>query len=357
MRERFIAWDRGRTRLTVGDTVSDRALVLLSGAHRRAGCSGVDMRVLIVSATTGYQLRAFDEAAGRLGVELAFATDRCHMLDDPWRDRAIPVRFYDEPASVDAIVASAREAPIDAIVAVGDRPAVLAARRRGDAGPSRQSTRRGPREREQEPDARRPGVRGSPGALVRDAAAFRRSDRFSRPRALPVRRQTAGAVRQQGSDARRLAAAARGRARAPPEAARQAAGARRAQSGARERTRRGLHSGPRVRRRRPDRSRLFFTHSLSSRSRIRSKGHSSRRRSTSRRPHPPRTASSKLSSFTRSARRRARSVCSTDRSTPNAASTIAVCTCWKSRRDRLAGSVPERCGSMATATRSCRSKK
>ncbi|HEX2442438.1 MAG TPA: ATP-grasp domain-containing protein [Vicinamibacterales bacterium] len=87
----------------------------------------VRKRVLIVSATTGYQLRAFDEAAGRLGVELAFATDRCHLLDDPWRDRAIPVRFYDEPSSVDAIVASAREAPIDAIVAVGDRPAVLAA--------------------------------------------------------------------------------------------------------------------------------------------------------------------------------------------------------------------------------------
>jgi biotin carboxylase len=85
------------------------------------------MRVLIVSATTGYQLRAFDEAAGRIGVELAFATDRCHMLDDPWRDRAIPVRFYDEPASVDAIVANARETPLGAIVPVGDRPAVLAA--------------------------------------------------------------------------------------------------------------------------------------------------------------------------------------------------------------------------------------
>jgi biotin carboxylase len=85
------------------------------------------MRVLIVSATTGYQLRAFDEAAARLGIELVFATDRCHMLDDPWRDRAIPVRFYDEPSSVEAIVASARETAINAIVAVGDRPAVLAA--------------------------------------------------------------------------------------------------------------------------------------------------------------------------------------------------------------------------------------
>ena len=50
-------------------------------------------RVLLFSATTGYQLRSFNEAAERLGVELVFATDRCHSLDDPWQDSAIPVRF------------------------------------------------------------------------------------------------------------------------------------------------------------------------------------------------------------------------------------------------------------------------
>ena len=50
-------------------------------------------RVLLVAATTGYQVRSFDEAAKRLGVELVLATDRCHVLDDPWRDRAIPIRF------------------------------------------------------------------------------------------------------------------------------------------------------------------------------------------------------------------------------------------------------------------------
>ena len=40
-------------------------------------------RVLILAATTGYQTRAFGEAAERLGVELVFATDRCSVLDDP----------------------------------------------------------------------------------------------------------------------------------------------------------------------------------------------------------------------------------------------------------------------------------
>jgi hypothetical protein len=85
-------------------------------------------RVLVLAATTGYQIRSFGEAAERLGVELVFATDRCHMLEDPWRDRAIPIRFHDEESAVQAIVAAAGAAPIDGVLAVGDRPTVIAAR-------------------------------------------------------------------------------------------------------------------------------------------------------------------------------------------------------------------------------------
>src|SRR5262245_17602634 len=84
-------------------------------------------RVLILSATTGYQLRAFNEAAELIGVELVFATDRCHQLDDPWRDRAVPVRFHEPAASLDAILRAADERRLDGIIAVGDRPVVLAA--------------------------------------------------------------------------------------------------------------------------------------------------------------------------------------------------------------------------------------
>jgi biotin carboxylase len=85
-------------------------------------------RVLLLSTTTGYQLRSFDDAATQLGVELVFATDRCSQLDDPWQDRAIPVRFHDEDSSIDAVLASHARAPFHGIVAVGDRPTVLAAR-------------------------------------------------------------------------------------------------------------------------------------------------------------------------------------------------------------------------------------
>jgi biotin carboxylase len=85
------------------------------------------MRLLLLATTTGYQTRAFGDAAARLGIDLVFATDRCHVLEDPWFDRAIPIRFFDEAESVRAIVAAAETLPIDGVLAVGDRPTVIAA--------------------------------------------------------------------------------------------------------------------------------------------------------------------------------------------------------------------------------------
>ena len=55
----------------------------------------MNKRLLLIGATTGYQTRAFADAAERLGYELVLATDRCHVLDDPWGDRAIALRFED----------------------------------------------------------------------------------------------------------------------------------------------------------------------------------------------------------------------------------------------------------------------
>jgi hypothetical protein len=88
-------------------------------------------RVLLLATTTGYQIRSFGEAAERLGVRLVFASDRCDQLEDPWWDDAIPVRFHDTSSSIEAVVASFRgraddERP-DGVIAVGDRPTVLAA--------------------------------------------------------------------------------------------------------------------------------------------------------------------------------------------------------------------------------------
>jgi glutathione synthase/RimK-type ligase-like ATP-grasp enzyme len=81
-------------------------------------------RVLLVAATTGYQVREFAEAARALDIELVLATDRCHILENPWRDHAAPVRFEDPAPGIEALAA---RGPFDGILAVGDRPACIAA--------------------------------------------------------------------------------------------------------------------------------------------------------------------------------------------------------------------------------------
>ena len=82
--------------------------------------------VLLIAMTTGYQIRSFGEAAAGLGVDLLFATDRCDRLEDPWHDRAFAVHFHEPASSAHALVEVLDVRP-SAIVAVGDRPALLAA--------------------------------------------------------------------------------------------------------------------------------------------------------------------------------------------------------------------------------------
>jgi formate-dependent phosphoribosylglycinamide formyltransferase (GAR transformylase) len=88
-------------------------------------------RLLLFSAKLGYQTRSFDEAARKLGVELVFVTDRCHQLDDPWGDRAVPVHFESPDAAAWDVVHFVRRRAarleIDGILSLGDRPAVTAA--------------------------------------------------------------------------------------------------------------------------------------------------------------------------------------------------------------------------------------
>lgn len=84
-------------------------------------------RILLLFTTTGYQADSFKEAAEKLGVELVAGSDRCRMLNDPWRDGAIPLRFQNPEGSVKMIIAAAAKRPFDAILAIGDKPTVTAA--------------------------------------------------------------------------------------------------------------------------------------------------------------------------------------------------------------------------------------
>ena len=86
------------------------------------------MRLLILCTTTRYQTRAFVEVAQKIGLDVVFGTDRCHVLADPWRDGALPLRFEDPDRSAAQIVEYARSNRIDAVVSLGDRPTPTAAR-------------------------------------------------------------------------------------------------------------------------------------------------------------------------------------------------------------------------------------
>ena len=81
-------------------------------------------RVLFFAATTGYQVREFAEAARGLDIELVLATDRCHILENPWGDDAAPVRFEDPEPGIESLAA---RGPFEGILAVGDKPASVAA--------------------------------------------------------------------------------------------------------------------------------------------------------------------------------------------------------------------------------------
>lgn len=141
------------------------------------------MHVLLLATTTGYQVRSFGEAAGRLGVQIVFATDRCHVLEDPWLDQAVPIRFHREHESVRTIL-KGLAGPIAGVLAVGDRPTVIAARIAAELGlpwhpPAAAAISRSKlltRERLREAGERTPWFRSVP--LDADAAALAASVAF-----------------------------------------------------------------------------------------------------------------------------------------------------------------------------------
>jgi biotin carboxylase len=84
-------------------------------------------RLLILASKLGYQTRGFADAAERLGVEVIFGTDRCHKLDDPWSDSALPLHFEKPREAADEISRELGTNPPNGIIALGDRPTPTAA--------------------------------------------------------------------------------------------------------------------------------------------------------------------------------------------------------------------------------------
>jgi formate-dependent phosphoribosylglycinamide formyltransferase (GAR transformylase) len=86
------------------------------------------MRLLLLTTTTGYQTRQFTEAALKAGAEVVLGSDRCHRLDDPWRDGALALPFGEPEEAARRIVEYAQAAPLQGIVALGDCTPPAAAR-------------------------------------------------------------------------------------------------------------------------------------------------------------------------------------------------------------------------------------
>ncbi|MFZ0639960.1 MAG: ATP-grasp domain-containing protein [Candidatus Acidiferrales bacterium] len=83
-------------------------------------------KLLVLASKLGYQTRGF-AAAAALGVEVQFATDRCHKLEDPWGDGALPLNFANPREAAEEIARQAKSDLPSAILALGDRPTATAA--------------------------------------------------------------------------------------------------------------------------------------------------------------------------------------------------------------------------------------
>jgi len=84
-------------------------------------------RLLLFATKLGYQTRSFNAAAEKLGVELAFVTDRCGKMNDPWNDQALPAHFESPETAARAILEAQRGLRVDGVLALGDRPGPTAA--------------------------------------------------------------------------------------------------------------------------------------------------------------------------------------------------------------------------------------
>ena len=118
---------------TAARAVYQRTLVLLRRAESRAAAARLDVtympRVLLLATTTGYQTRAFEDAAERSGRRSGVRDRSLSRARRSLARPAIadPLLRRRRPPSRD-IVEHARRDPIDGVLAVGDRPTVIAAR-------------------------------------------------------------------------------------------------------------------------------------------------------------------------------------------------------------------------------------
>ena len=99
----------------------------MSDPSQKEPMHGPRKNLLILTSKLGYQTRSFADAAKELGVNIQFGTDRCHKLEDPWSDGALPLNFASPQEAAQEIAKQTESNPPDAVLALGDRPTATAA--------------------------------------------------------------------------------------------------------------------------------------------------------------------------------------------------------------------------------------
>jgi biotin carboxylase len=84
-------------------------------------------RLLLLMTTTTYRAHDFLEAARRLGIEVVVGSDRPQILAETTPGKALTLDFLHPEKGSQTLAAFARQYPLDAIVAVDDDGALLAA--------------------------------------------------------------------------------------------------------------------------------------------------------------------------------------------------------------------------------------
>ncbi len=84
-------------------------------------------RLLLLMTTTTYRAHDFLAAARRLGIDAVIGSDQQHVLAELTPGRALTLDFLQPAEEIQKVVAFAQQLPLDAIVAVDDDGALLAA--------------------------------------------------------------------------------------------------------------------------------------------------------------------------------------------------------------------------------------
>ena len=83
-------------------------------------------RVLILAATTAYQVDDLTAACRRLGLEPLLGTDRCHVLAEEWPGGALALDFRDPSRAAAQAIAGMGGAPVAGVVATDEKTALIA---------------------------------------------------------------------------------------------------------------------------------------------------------------------------------------------------------------------------------------